>query len=276
MPALLAAPVIVYMIGIYAAALGFLVTFSFFRFRSEGRLLTHEFSLENYMRLLDPLYAADIGRTMAVSGVSAALSVLLSYPLALWIIRSNSRWRVWCLAAVILSMFVVSVVRVFSWTLVLGREGFINRVLLWTGLLDAPLPLLYNVVSVTIVEAHYLLPFTALTLIAGLQRIDSSVDLAAKNLGGDPYQVFWSVTLPLSRPALMGAFTLSFALTLSSFATPLIIGGGSVDLVANVTYELMLNAYNLPFASAMAIVALVMSIASLWIMNRTMVGHAKF
>jgi putative spermidine/putrescine transport system permease protein len=172
-------------------------------------------------------------------------------------------------------MLVVSVVRVFAWTIVLGRLGFINRMLQLLGIIERPLQLLYNLTSVIVVEIHYLLPFVTLTLTAALQRIDPNLELAAKNLGGPPWHVLRTVTLPLSLPGIAAALTLAFALTVSSFTTPMIIGGGRVELIANIIYDTMLDAHNFPFASAMAIVALALSVGAMAVMSRAIVARLK-
>lgn len=275
LPAILTLPLLLYLIPFYLAALGFLFVFSLYEFESGGRLLSGVFTIENYVRLFSPHHIDDLARTIWVGIVSAAGAVAAAYPMAYWLARSTSRWKSICFALVVLSMLVVSVVRVFAWTVVLGRMGFINRTLELLGLISQPLPLLYNVTSVIVVEIHYLLPFVTLTLLAGLQRIDANLELAAKNLGGRPWHVFATVTLPLSLPGVAAAFSLAFALTVSSFTTPMIIGGGRVDLLANVIYDIMLNAHNFPFASALSIAALILSVVVMAGLSHAIVSRLK-
>jgi putative spermidine/putrescine transport system permease protein len=275
LPALLVTPLLLYLVPFYVAGLGFLFVFSLYEFKAGEALLSGVFTIQNYIRLLDAHHVDDLVRTIWVGIVSAVGTVVVAYPMAYWLSRSTSRWRTVCFGAVVLSMLVVSVVRVFAWTIVLGRRGFINRTLELLGIIDQPLPLLYNVTSVIVVEIHYLLPFVTLTLFAALQRIDANLELAGKNLGGAPWHVFSTVTLPLSLPGLAAGFSLAFALTVSSFTTPMIIGGGRVELLANVIYDVMLNAHNFPFASAMAIAALLLTVILMAAMNRLIMARAR-
>jgi putative spermidine/putrescine transport system permease protein len=274
-PSLLTLPLLLYLIPFYLGALGFLFVFSFYEFKAGGRLLSGVFTIENYVRLFGRHHLDDLTRTIWVGIVSAGGTVVIAYPMAYWLARSVSRWKSICFAVVVLSMLVVSVVRVFAWTVVLGRMGFINRTLELLGLINQPLPLLYNVTSVIVVEIHYLLPFVTLTLLAGLQRIDPTLELAAKNLGSRPWHTFLTITLPLSLPGVAAALSLAFALTVSSFTTPMIIGGGRVDLLANVIYDIMLNAHNFPFASALSIAALVLSVAVMAVLSHAVVSRLK-
>jgi ABC-type spermidine/putrescine transport system permease subunit I len=275
LPTLLIVPVLLYLVPFYFAALCFLLTFSLYEFQARGTLLSGVFTLDNYRRMFEQHHLADLFRTVYVGGLSAGGAVVISYPMAFWLARSSSRWRMICLGAVVLSLLVASVVRVFAWTLVLGRHGFINYTLKLFGLVEQPASLLYNVPSVVLVEIHYLLPFVTLTLLAALQRIDPQVELAAKNLGAQPWYAFATITLPLSLPGVAAAVTLAFALTVSSFTTPMIIGGDRVNLLANVIYDVMLNAHNFPFASAMAIGSLFLSLGVMILLNYIIIARLR-
>ena len=182
-PGLLILPTILYLFPVYFASLFVLFLFSFYTYVPGGQLLNPDFTLENYARFFDPLYVGILSRTMIIGFIASVTAVVISYPMAYWFNRSTSRWRSVVFSLIVLAFFVVTVVRVFAWTLVLGRQGFINQFLMLTGLIDTPLQLMYNNTGVTLVLIHYLLPLTTLILTTSLQRIDPNLESASQNLG---------------------------------------------------------------------------------------------
>lgn len=273
--AALAFPSVAYLFPIYLASLGILLIFSFYRFVPGGPLLSVGFTLENYARFFDPLYAGILGRTMVLGFFASAAAVLIGYPMAYWLNRSRSPWRSVCVALIVLSFFVITVVRVFAWTLVLGREGFLNRLLRGMGLIETPIQFMYNELGVSVVLIHYLLPAVTLVLATSLQRVDRTLELASQNLGANKVQTFFAVTLPLSIPGIVGALTLAFALCISTFTTPVIIGGGRVLLLANTLYDTMFTSMNFPFASALAIITLVFSLILVAFIGRFLMSRLR-
>jgi putative spermidine/putrescine transport system permease protein len=214
-----------------------------------------------------------LGRTVAISGASAIAALVLSYPVAYWLCRSTSVWRGLALSFVILSLFIVPIARVFSWALVLGTRGFVNTLLVGSHLVQKPVPLMYNNFGVILVLTHYLLPLTTLTLMASLARQDPMLEWASYNLGIGRIRTFLSITLPLSFPGILAAAGLAFALNMSTFTTPVIIGGGKVVVLANTVYDAMLISANFPLASTLAVVALVMTLCSMAAVNRYVTGR---
>lgn len=273
--AFLLLPTTVYLFPIYFASLCFLLVFSFYTYVPGGELLNPDFTLDNYGRFLSPFYISILSRTIIIGAIASFITVLIAYPMAYWLNRSTSKWRTICLSLIILAFFVIGVARVFAWTLVLGRHGFLNRVLELGEIIERPLELMYNNTGVTIVLIHFLLPFTTLILTTSLQRIDPTLELAAQNLGASQIRSFLSITLPLSIPGIVAALTLAFALCISAFTTPVIIGGGRVLLLANAIYDTMLVALNFPFASAMAMITLVLSLILVGVIGKMLMSQLK-
>ena len=212
---------------------------------------------------------------MIIGFIASVTAVVISYPMAYWFNRSTSRWRSVVFSLIVLAFFVVTVVRVFAWTLVLGRQGFINQFLMLTGLIDTPLQLMYNNTGVTLVLIHYLLPLTTLILTTSLQRIDPNLESASQNLGATKTYSFLTITLPLSIPGIVGALTLAFAVSISTFTTPVIIGGGRVLLLANTIYDTMFASLNFPFASALAMVTLLLSLVLVGLIGKTLMARLR-
>ncbi len=275
LPAFLLLPMVLGVLPIFFASLCFLFVFSFYRYVPGGNLLNPDFTLENYKRFFDLLYLSILARTMIIGVIASVITVLIVYPIAYWFNRSTSRWRSVCLSLIILAFFTIPVARVFAWTIVLGRQGFVNRILQLTGIIDQPLTLMYHEAGVTIVLIHFLLPLITLILTTALQRIDPTLELAAQNLGASQIRSFFSITLPLSIPGIVAALALTFSLCIATFTSPIIIGGGKVLLLANTLYDIMLVSLNFPFASALAIIALFLSLILVGLIGKILMSRLK-
>lgn len=169
------------------------------------------------------------------------------------------------LLLVAVPFFVGHIVKLFALLLVLGNSGLVNYALQLTGAL-APgefVPLIRNERSVLIGLVTFVLPFTTFTLIGTLRRYDRTLEEAAQSLGANPVVTFFRITLPLIAPGVIGAAILAFVLSGTAFATPLILGGGAVPMVANSIFDQAMHVQNLPLASALAVVALVATVAIL-------------
>src|SRR5262249_21635043 len=153
------------------------------------------------------------------------------------------------LVIVVTPLFLGEVVRTYSWIIVLGNNGFINSALLQLGLIEKPLQLMFTTFGVVIALVHVTLPVMVIMLAAGLSHIERDYARAAESLGAGPVRVFLTVTLPLSMPGVVAGTTTAFAWTFSAFATPQLIGGGRVNMVSNLVYQLGFASFNFPFAA---------------------------
>src|SRR5690606_16583068 len=135
-------------------------------------------------------------------------------------------------------LFLGEVVRTYSWIIVLGNNGFINTVLLKTGLIDTPFQFMFTRFGVVLALVHVTLPVMVIMLAAALSHIDRDFQKAAESLGAGPIRAFLTVTLPLSTPGIIAGVTTAFAWTFSAFATPQLIGGGQVNMISNLVYQL--------------------------------------
>jgi putative spermidine/putrescine transport system permease protein len=164
-------------------------------------------------------------------------------------------------------LFLGEVVRTYSWIVVLGNNGFLNSMLLKTGLINEPMQLMFTRLGVIIALVHVTLPVMVIMLAVALSHIDRDYERAAASLGADPIRGFLTVTLPLSTPGIIAGLTTAFAWTFSAFATPQLIGGGRVNMVANLVYALGFASFNFPFAASLSVAALVLTFAVLALMR---------
>lgn len=217
-------------------------------------------TLENVQRLWDPLYGNILARSFAMASVATALCLVLGFPLALFIARSRRR-TLW-LMLVVLPFWTSFLVRMYAWMFLLRDTGLVNTALQGVGLIDAPLPLLYNDAAVVLGLVYGYLPFTVLPLYATLERIEPSLPEAAADLGARPWATLWRVVLPLSAPGLRAGAVLVFIPCLGAYLTPDLLGGGKTVMVGNLVQNQFTSARDWPFGAAvsMAMLAVVMAL----------------
>ncbi len=225
-------------------------------------------SLDNYHAVIDlPLNRSVALDTLWLALQLTGLCVLIGYPLAYLMARTPSRMvRNLILFALIVTFLSGGVTRAYAWLIILGNAGLVNTLLRQLDL--GTLPLVHNRTGVIISLTHFLLPFFVLTLFGGLKTVPSSLEEAARNLGASRLRSFIAVTLPLSVPALIAASTLTYAVALSSFLFPDLLGGGRVRMAANLIYEKMLAVFDIPAAAAMAALFLAIALACVGLMGQ--------
>jgi putative spermidine/putrescine transport system permease protein len=194
--------------------------------------------------------------TVWISVLVTVACVVLGYPVALFMRRAGPRMRIVLLALVVSPLLTSVIVRNVAWLLVLGHEGLINTTLRALGIIDQPLPLLYNTFGVVVGVTHVYLSFVVLPLFASLLAIDPSLEENAASLGASPWRVFAHVTLPLSLPGLVAGVTLVFILSMGIYLTPVIMGGSFVTTLAMTITDLVRNQYDWARAAAFSVMLL--------------------
>lgn len=196
-------------------------------FASEG------FSLDAYQSVLSsPLYLKVMVTTLKLAGITTLCALILAYPVAYLLTMSGARVRAAILLFVLIPYWVDIIVRSFSWLIMLGDHGIINKALLALGVIGEPLPLLYNMFSVLVSMIQILLPLTIVTLFGAMLRIDLTLLAAAKIHGASEWKAFRNVFFPLSLPGAYGAGLLVFVLSLGFFVTPALLGSPKETMIA--------------------------------------------
>jgi putative spermidine/putrescine transport system permease protein len=249
------------------AALAAVLQFSL-RAHVPGSLDPGGFTFDNFTALAKPLYARVFVDTVGLCLVTALCTLLVGYPLAYALVRSrNALIRSTILVIVVTPLFLGEVVRTYSWIVVLGNNGFVNSVLLGLGLIRQPLQLMFTTFGVVLALVHVTLPVMVIMLAAALAHIDRNYERAAESLGAGPVRAFLTVTLPLSTPGIIAGVSTAFAWTFSAFATPQLIGGGRVNMIANLVYQLGFASFNFPFAASLSVAGLALAVAVLVLMR---------
>lgn len=261
-PFLLVALPATFLLVFFVIPTAFLLSASFIE--SDGVIMTGVWTTANYTDLLSrPLYQQAILRTFLI-GLGVGVSVVvLSYPLAYFLVRTPSRWRGLLIALSLSPLLASVIVRTYGWWVILNREGAINSALLTLGLIDQPLSLLPSSMAIVIGLSHALLPYGVLTIMASLNGLNPNLERAAMSLGAGRTRTFLSVTLPLTWPGIVGGFLLAFAVAISAYATPAILGGPGTQVMATLIRSFMVQALDWALGSAMGAILLVSSIALL-------------
>ena len=233
-----------------------------------GSLEPGGFTLANFAALLKPLYARVFLDTVWICFLTAFFTLILGYPLAYALVHARgTALKSMILVISITPLFLGEVVRTYSWIVVLGNNGFLNSMLLKSGLIEQPLQLMFTRLGVVTALVHVTLPVMVIMLAAALSHIDRNYERAAASLGAGPVRAFLTVTLPLSMPGIVAGVTTAFAWTFSAFATPQLIGGGRVNMVANLVYALGFASFNFPFAASLSVTGLALTLAVLALMR---------
>jgi spermidine/putrescine transport system permease protein len=252
-------PVTLWMVIFFLVPLLLVLAVSFFTRSSFGGIEL-PLTVANYVRFFDPLYFKILWVSCVLAFATTVLCLIFGYPFAYIIARSPARYRNILLLLIIVPFWTNSLIRTYAWIVLLRTEGVINTVLLQLGLIDQPLPLLYNETAVLIGLVYTMLPFMILPLYASIEKLDRSLLEAASDLGAKPRQVFWRVTLPLTSPGIMAGSLLVFIPSLGLFFIPDLMGGSKAVLIGNLIKNQFLTARDWPFGSASSIILMVLTL----------------
>jgi spermidine/putrescine transport system permease protein len=236
---------------------------------SDGVIL-HNWNFANYATLFrNPVYLQVLLRTARIAASATLLSILLGYPLAYFLsFRAGPRKEL-LYQLVIVPLWVSYLVRGYAWKTILGSDGVLNGFLQYLHLTREPLPaLLYSPFAVVLMLTHIYTPFVFLPIYASLELIPRPLIEASQDLGASPRATFFRVILPLSIPGLLAGATFAFVLSLGDFLAPLLVGGPSGTMIANIVQSLFGAAYDWPLGAAISIFILVFTLGVLTVTQR--------
>ena len=218
-------------------------------------------TLANYLRLFDASILQIVLDSLKMAGLAMILCLIVGYPLAYIIARSTPGSRNVLLLLVMIPFWTNSLIRTYALVAVLKINGVLNMFLLWTGLIDEPLRLMFTPTAVFIGLVYTLLPFMILPLYAAIVRLDSRLLEAARDLGASRLQAFRRITLPLTMPGIVSGSMLVFLPALGMFYVADVLGGARSMLLGNYIRDQFLTARNLPMgATASIAMTLIMGI----------------
>ena len=236
---------------------------------AEDGALTVRLLFDNFLWLWeDELYVRTYLNSLKISIVSTVFCLLIGYPIAYGIVRARPTARMILLLMVILPFWTSFLLRVYAWIGLLADQGTINNLLLFLGVIDSPIRLLYSELAVYIGIVYTYLPFMILPLYANMEKLDVSLHEAAADLGARPLATFLTVTLPLTIPGIVAGSLLVFIPATGEFVIPDLLGGGNVLMIGNVLYGEFNANQDWPVASAVAIALLLVLVVPMMIYQR--------
>ncbi len=233
-------------------------------------------TLEHYKKFLsDTFYLNVLWRTIKIGLITTFISILISYPVAYYISHSSGRKRNYLTLLILSPLLISMVIRCYGWVILLSKNGLINDTLLRLGIVDKPLTILYTEFSVILGMIHVLFPYMVLSIVGSLERIDSSIINASRNLGANPFKTFFAITLPLSLPGIFAGSVMVFSLTASSFVTPAILGGPQVKVMSYLTYEQVAVILNWPLGAAIGFILVLISTITIVVYSKLLTASKK-
>ena len=234
-----------------------------------------KFTFDNYAFLFQDIYYATFYfSSIKIASIGTFFCLLLGYPMAYFIARQPSSRRNFLLLGVILPFWISFLLRVYAWIGLLNSRGVINNALLGIGIIDEPLPLIYNDFAVYLGIVYSYLPFMILPLYANLERLDLDLHDAAADLGARRSQVFFDVTLPLSRPGIIAGCLLVFIPAMGEFIIPALLGGSDTLMIGRALWDEFFINRDWPVASAVSVVLLLILVLPMMWFQRAQAREA--
>ncbi|PLS23003.1 ABC transporter permease [Neptunicoccus cionae] len=275
---LLVSPTLVYSILLLAAPLAMVIALSFWT--QDYLDLDKTFTLKNYVEAWsEPIYQTLMGRSLKISALVTALTILLAFPVAYYVsfYVPQKRKPLW-IFLITIPFWTSYLMRIFLWKVILGYNGVVNGSLLGLGVIEQPLSfILYNQNAVVVTLAHAWVPFAILPIFVALEKIDRSLLEAAEDLGDGPLRRFIRVTLPLAMPGVVAATVIVFIPTIGDYVTPRLVGGPNGLMISNMIELQFKKANNAPLGAALALSAMflvsVISLVFVWLNRKYLVGQ---
>jgi putative spermidine/putrescine transport system permease protein len=227
------------------------------------------FTLDNYFQFFSSTFHLSyLFRSLWIAAYCTAITAVLGYTIAYFIHRSGHRTRVIVGTLLIIQFFTAYVIRTYAVMLVIGKTGILNRSLIGAGIIEHPLSLLFTEAGVAIGMVLVSLPFMVFPIVASLQSIPPNVEMAAASLGASNTRIFWTVIVPLTMPGITAGVVVVYLFELTSYIVPGVLGGGYVDMIANLIYAKAMQSFDHPFAAAAAMVTLLISGLTIYLLQK--------
>lgn len=266
--ALLGLPMTLWTAVFVGIVLLYLLALSFFTPTGEGYGVRPGFTLENYRRLLSPAYLQVLGKSLLLAFYTTLICLGLGYPFGYCMARAGRKWRGILMLLVIVPFWTNALVRIYGWKILLMGNGPVNDLLMALHLTDKPLKLLNTYGAVLLGMVYALIPFMILPVYSSVEKMDWSLVAAARDMGAGPMRAFVTVTLPLTAPGAMAGVVLTFVPAIGLFFISDLLGGATDMYAGNLVRDQMLKAKDLPFAAAVSVVLLILTLLILRLYRR--------
>ncbi|MGG3447381.1 spermidine/putrescine ABC transporter permease PotB [Bacillus nitratireducens] len=264
---LLALPTVVWLLLFFLVPLVFVLGFAFMQRGAYGTV-EMQFTLDNIVRVFDPLYMGTLWETVKIAVITTVICLLIGYPFAYTITIVDRKYRSILLLLATIPFWINFLVRSYAWIVILRSQGLVNTLLLKLGIISEPLNLLYNTPSVILGMVYSLLPFMILPVYAAIEQLDKRKLEAAYDLGATPVKAFWNVTVPMTMSGIATGSILVFVSSIGMFVVSDVMGGSKVALIGNVIQNQFLGARDWPFGSALSMIVVLFSVLLIYLYYR--------
>ena len=265
-------PLYLFTIVFVACPLIYMVALSFAQ-AAPGYGVEWTFTLDNYKKILEPVYLNTFVQSMKLAFTSTVLIALIGYPFGYFMAKMPDSKKHRAQIFLNIPFWVNSLIRLYGWIIILQKKGVLNFILLKLGIIEKPLSLLYSYPAIVIGMVYVLLPFMIMSVYSSAEKLDWSLVEAARDLGAGKIQAFLTVTLKLTFPGLLSGIILTFIPSMGLFFIADILGGNKIVLVGSLIQEQMTRGSNWPFAAALAVV--MMALTTILIMVYRKLTNAK-
>jgi spermidine/putrescine transport system permease protein len=237
---------------------------------SASQTIVHNWNLQNYVKLAhDPIYVTVLLRSMMIAACVMTCALLLGYPLAYYLSFHATKRKDLLYQLVIIPLWASYLVRGYAWKTILGTDGVLNGLLQFLHITHRPVEfLLYSPFAVILTLTHIYTPFAFLPIYASLEHVPRNLIEASHDLGASPWATFRRVILPLSLPGAIAGATFAFVLTFGDFLAPLLVGGNSGIMIANIVASDFGAAFQWPVGAAISLCMLLLVVTILFSTER--------
>lgn len=255
---ILITPVIIYSVFLIALPLIYILILSFLKNDFYGGIIS-EFTLNNYISLLDVVYIKVFLKSFLIALITTAICILISYPFCIFVSKKNSYLKKIFMTLVIIPFLTNSLIRTYGIIILLRKEGIANAILQGLNITNGPIDLMYNDFGIIFGMVYTLLPFMVLPLFSSVDKINPSIIEAAGDLGANKKSIFKEIILPQTIPGLFNGSLMVFIPTIGFFFISDLLGGGKLMLLGNLIKNQFLTARNWPFGAAISIVLILIT-----------------
>jgi len=254
-------PGVVWLVVLFLLPLGIMAVISLGAVDPGGRVTLTSPSLDNYGQAFRPEYLPAFIRSLYYAGAATVLSLAIGYPVAYWISRHGGRRKILLLILVMLPFWTSWLIRTYAWMIILRDNGIVNSLLVDTGVIDDPIPILNTDFAVILGMTYGFLPYAILPLFVSIDRLDESLVQAGRDLYASGRGAFLHVTLPLTMPGIVAAALLTFIPALGDFVTPDLLGGTDTTTIAKLIQVIFTSGRDWPYGSALGFLLMAVTIA---------------
>lgn len=261
-------PVILYSFLLIVLPLVYIFIISFFKSDNYGGMI-FEFTFENYLMLFDYVYIKVFLKSFLIAIITTFICICISYPFSLSLKNKSDKVQKIGMMLIVIPFLTNSLIRTYGWIVLLRKEGIINSILKFLGVINESLAFMYNDFGIIVGLVYTLLPFMILPIYNSVMKVDGSVIEASYDLGASKIKTFFKVILPLTLPGVFSGSLMVFIPAIGYFFISDILGGGKSMLIGNLIRNQFLTARNWPFGAAISIFLLLITFGMVWIYKKS-------